>query len=40
MKVNLNDYFVFGLEIQEKSGLAFYSMGATNSKEKFPDRIK
>lgn len=35
MKVNLNDRFVFGLEIQEKSCLAFYSMGATGSKEKF-----
>ena len=38
MKVNLNDRFVFGLEVPEKSsktGLAFYSMGATESKEKF-----
>lgn len=38
MKVNLNDRFVFGLEIQEKeskTGLSFYSMGVTESKEKF-----
>ena len=38
MKVNLNDYFVFGLEIPEKeskTGLSFYSMGATESREKF-----
>ena len=35
MKVNLNDRFVFGLEIQEKNSLAFYSMGVTESKEKF-----
>jgi hypothetical protein len=35
MEINLNDRFVFGLEIQEKNGLAFYSMGATESKEKF-----
>lgn len=38
MTINLNDRFVFGLEAPEKSsktGLAFYSMGATESKEKF-----
>lgn len=35
MKINLNDRFVFGLEIQEKSGLAFYSMGKTESIDKF-----
>lgn len=35
MKVNLNDCFVFGLEIQEKNGLAFYSMGKTESIDKF-----
>ena len=37
MKVNLNDYFVFGLEVAEKkskTGYSFYSMGATESKEK------
>ena len=38
MKVNLNDRFVFGLDVPEKSsktGRAFLSMGATESKEKF-----
>lgn len=38
MKVNLNDYFVFGLEVAEKkskTGYSFYSMGATESAEKF-----
>ena len=38
MKVNLNDRFIFGLDVPEKSsktGRAFLSMGATESKEKF-----
>lgn len=38
MTVNLNDRFVFGLDVPEKSsktGRAFLSMGATESKEKF-----
>jgi hypothetical protein len=38
MKINLNDRMVFGLEIPEKeskTGLSFYSMGVTESKEKF-----
>ena len=38
MKVNLNDRFVFGLDVPDKTsktGRAFLSMGATESKEKF-----
>ena len=38
MRVNLSDRFVFGLDVPEKSsktGRAFLSMGATESKEKF-----
>lgn len=38
MKINLNDYMVFGLDVQDKkskTGRAFLSMGATESKEKF-----
>ena len=38
MTVNLNDRFVFGLDVPEnssKTGRAFLSMGATESKEKF-----
>lgn len=38
MKVNLNDCFVFGLDVPDansSTGRAFLSMGATDSKEKF-----
>ena len=38
MKVNLNDRFVFGIDIPDKkskTGRAFLSMGVTESKEKF-----
>ena len=38
MKVNLNDRFVFGLDVPDgssKTGRAFLSMGTTESKEKF-----
>lgn len=38
MKVNLNDRFVFGLDVPDKTsktGRAFLSMGATESAEKF-----
>lgn len=38
MKVNLNDRFIFGLDIPDKNsktGRAFLSMGVTESKEKF-----
>lgn len=35
MKINLNDYMVFGLEVPEKGKLSFYSMGATESIDKF-----
>lgn len=38
MKINLNDYMVFGLDVPDKkskTGRAFLSMGATESAEKF-----
>ena len=38
MKINLNDHMVFGLDVPDKTsktGRAFLSMGATESKEKF-----
>ena len=38
MKVNLNDRFIFGLDVADKkskTGRAFLSMGTTESKEKF-----
>lgn len=38
MTVNLNDYMLFGLDVPDKkskTGRAFLSMGATESKEKF-----
>lgn len=38
MKIDLNDYMVFGLDVPDKkskTGRAFLSMGATESKEKF-----
>ena len=38
MTINLNDYMLFGLDVPDKTsktGRAFLSMGATESKEKF-----
>ena len=38
MKVNLNDRFIFGLDVPDKkskTGRAFLGMGTTESKEKF-----
>lgn len=38
MRINLNDYMLFGLDVPDKkskTGRAFLSMGATESKEKF-----